>query len=169
MRRSVVLAAILLSGASRAAAQRVVFVVRHAEKATSANDPGVPLSEAGRARGQRLARILEDAGVTAIFSTDYRRTRETAEPIARSRRLEIRTYAAKDASGRQSPEELVRTLSRDFSGDAVLVVGHSDTVPALVRALGCRADVAIGPDEYDNLFIVVPRPGSDPALLRLRF
>src|SRR5215813_7591388 len=71
-------------------AQKAVFVVRHAEKASDANEPSVPLSEAGTARAARLAALLKDAGVSAIYSTDAIRTRKTAEPLAAARKREIR-------------------------------------------------------------------------------
>ena len=79
--RALAVVAVLLL-AQPASAQRTVFVVRHAEKQSESNEPGVPLSEAGRARANRLAAYLKNAGVTAIYSTDFVRTLETAEPLA---------------------------------------------------------------------------------------
>ena len=81
--RALAVVAVLLL-AQPAAAQRAVFVVRHAEKQSESNEPGVPLSEAGRARANKLAALLKSAGVTAIYSTDFVRTLETAEPLARA-------------------------------------------------------------------------------------
>src|SRR5437667_6049036 len=83
--------------AQSAAAQRAVFVVRHAEKRSESNEPGVPLSEAGRARAGRLAALLKNAGVTAIYSPDFVRTLETAEPLARALKIAVRKYSTTGA------------------------------------------------------------------------
>ncbi|MGE5279033.1 MAG: histidine phosphatase family protein [Acidobacteriota bacterium] len=151
-----------------ARAQKAVFVVRHAEKASDANDPGVPLSESGTARARRLAAMLKDAGVTAIYSTDYVRTRATAAPLAESLRLPIRIYAAKDSEGRPSATALIETLRKEPQAVA-LVVGHGDTVPALLSALGVSQKIELADREFDNLFLVVPRTSGGPILLRLRY
>ena len=127
-----------------AAAQRAVFVVRHAEKQSESNEPGVPLSEAGRARANRLAALLKSAGVTAIYSTDFVRTLETAEPLA-------------------------ARLKAEHPRDTVLVVGHSNTVPPLLKALGCSESIEIAAAQYDDLFAVVPGAGGPATLLRLTY
>ncbi len=149
--------------------QEAIFVVRHVEKQSDSNAPPTPLSEAGRARARRLAEILRDAGVTAIYSTDMVRTKETVEPLARLRHLPVRIYAAANAQGNADPGVLVSMLKKARPTDIVLVVGHGDTIGPLLTALGCRGDVRIGSADYDNLFVVVPRPGRDPQLLRLRY
>ena len=151
-----------------APAQKAVFVVRHAEKASDSNEPGVPLSESGTARARRLAAMLKDAGVTAIYSTDYVRTRATAAPLAESLRLPIRIYAAKDSEGRPSATALIETLRKEPQAVA-LVVGHGDTVPALLSALGVSQKIELADREFDNLFLVVPRASGEPIFLRLRY
>src|SRR5262249_39016281 len=75
--------AILLLLTSGMLAQRAVFVVRHAEKASPANEPSIPLSAAGSERARRLADFLRDTGISAIYSTDTPRTRGTVEPLAK--------------------------------------------------------------------------------------
>jgi len=144
-----------------AGAQQVVFLVRHAERADMAapgqaamqtqTDP--PLSAAGQARATRLAAMLGDAGVGAIFATEYRRTRDTAQPLADRLGLTVDTVAARDT------EALVGRLRSDYADRIVLLVGHSNTVPAIIRALG-GPEVTIADDEYDNLFVVVPATGT---------
>jgi phosphohistidine phosphatase SixA len=160
---------VLLATALPALSQEAIFVVRHAEKQSDSNDPPVPLSEAGTARARRLAELLKDAGVTAILSTDMVRTRSTAEPLARMRNLPIETYAARDPRGVFDAAALAGTLRERHAKDVVLVVGHSNTVGPLLSALGCPGEITIGANEYDNLFVVVPRGGRAPELLRLRF
>ena len=81
-------------------AQRAVFVVRHAEKASDANEASVPLSPAGAARANRLAELLKDAGITAIYSTDTVRTQKTAEPLANLVHAPVRIYEATASDGK---------------------------------------------------------------------
>ena len=150
-----------------APAQKAVFVVRHAEKASDANEPGVPLSESGKARARRLAAMLKDAGVTAIYSTDYVRTRATAAPLAEILHLPVRIYAAKDSEGRPTATAMIETLRKEPQAVA-LVVGHGDTVPALLSALGVSQKIELADREFDNLFLVVPRTSGEPIFLRLR-
>src|SRR5437016_10383407 len=103
-----------------ASAQPVVVIVRHAEKATNGgNDPD--LSSAGRARADALARILKDSGITAIFTSEFKRTQETAAPTATSIGVTPTVDAATDT------DALVAKLHQ-LSGNA-LVVGHGDTIP----------------------------------------
>ena len=156
---------IILSLASGASAQQAVFVVRHAERAdtvggaapTMAADP--ELSEAGRARAESLATVLKDAKVVAIFTTEFKRTQATAAPLAKALGVQVTTISSKE------PEKLVEAVKR--AGGNVLVVGHSNTVPAIVKDLGVAAPVTVGDAEYDNLFVVTM--GATPSALRLHY
>ena len=60
-------------------------------------------------------------------------------------------------------------IRKDNPNDVVLVVGHSDTVPELLRLLGHPEPVTIAPAEYDNLFVAIPDKGGPPTVLRLRY
>ena len=155
--------------AHSAVAQRAVFVVRHAEKQSEANEPSVPLSAAGRARAKRLAALLKNAGVTAIYSTDTVRTLATAKPLARALNITIRKYSPLDADGQTNLKPLADRLKAEHARDVVLVVGHSNTVPPLLKALGCAEDITIPSGQYDDVFTVVPRGESPPVLLRLNY
>ncbi|HKK08380.1 MAG TPA: histidine phosphatase family protein [Gemmatimonadota bacterium] len=127
----------------------VVFVVRHAEKVEDGSeDPD--LTAAGRERADRLARILADAGLTTIYSTDYRRTRETAQAAAEAAGMGVHLYDF--ATQERLAGELRRTPGR------YLVVGHSNTVPGFVRALG--GDPGTDDARYDDLFEVLIGPGG---------
>lgn len=139
-----------------AAAQQLVYLVRHAERAdggagagsmTSETDP--LLSKAGEERAARLAAMLADARVTAIYATEYRRTQDTAKPLAARIGLTVRSNPAREG------EALIAKLKKDHANDVVLLVGHSNSIPALIKALGGQ-DITIRDDEYDNLFVVVP-------------
>src|SRR5712691_1758191 len=152
------LVTILFLLSSFASAQRAVFIVRHAEKASEANDPSVPLSAAGSERARRLAALLRDAGISAVYSTDTVRTRETAAPLSKILRLETRVYSANGpADGKVDLAPLARRLASENAGDVVLVVGHSNTIAPLLSALGAKEPVEIAAEDYDNLFLLIPR------------
>jgi phosphohistidine phosphatase SixA len=153
-----------------AAAQPAVFVVRHAERADSGPDgmppaasSGTPadpdLSAAGRARAESLAAALKDAKITAVYVTELKRTQQTAAPLARALGL---TPIVVPAS---STAVLVAKVKAQ-SGIA-LVVGHSNSVPEIISALGVRTPVQIADTDYDNLFVVVRT--NRPTLLHLRY
>lgn len=159
------LALLFLSISNLASAADLVFLARHAEKAdVAAGDPSArdpDLSPAGRERAEALASVLKDAKLTAVFSTDYKRTRLTAEPVAKRFGLTIQFYDPKDVVG------LVHRLKA--TAGMVLVIGHSNTVPEALKALGVQEEVMITETEFDNLFLV-DRPNTpDPTFMRLRY
>jgi 2,3-bisphosphoglycerate-dependent phosphoglycerate mutase len=148
-------------------ATTTVIFVRHAEKAAiPADNPG--LSEAGKQRAAELARQLVDAdviaGIDAVYSTSYRRTEETVQPVATALNLPITPY---DAS---NTETIMDEIVREHTGKIVLVVGHSNTVPALIGNMGASKNVPeISENEYDNIYIVsVPWFGKTKTI-RLRY
>jgi broad specificity phosphatase PhoE len=137
----------------RDAGATTFIVVRHAEKGTDdARDPS--LSQAGQARAQRLVALLSDEPINAAYATAYRRTYQTAQPVAADHFLRITTYDAQ-MSAPQFAEQL-RTLHKTGT---VLVVGHSNTVPDIVGALSGRPVEAMGDDEFDRLYRI--RIGAD--------
>jgi broad specificity phosphatase PhoE len=146
-------------------AQQAVFLVRHAELqgAAMAEPKHLPLSEAGEARAKRLASLLKDAGIGAIYVTDFVRTNKTAEPLSREINKELTVLPKGD------PQELVGRLRASHAGQTVLLVGHTDTLPGLLKALGHPADIKIEPQDYGNIFVVIPRGDGAPTLLRLRY
>jgi phosphohistidine phosphatase SixA len=165
-------------GALEAQDDTVIFLVRHAERAddappdpamvekpTMVTDPQMmatdpPLSEAGIERASLLSTLLRDANITHIHSTDYLRTRETARPTAEAVGLKISIYDASDLAA--FAEELLSITGTH------LVVGHSNTTPELVRALGGTAGPAIESLEYDRLYMVIPGKETTRTVL-LRF
>jgi phosphohistidine phosphatase SixA len=170
MRLRPAIALLLFGSASVSFAQSAIILVRHAEKATEANEASVPLSEAGAARASRLAETLKPAGVTAVYTTDTVRARKTAEPLAKTAGLEIRTYAPKDAGGKPAPGILVERLRKQEPNGIVLVVGHSNTVPEILASLGHPEKIEIPSGQYDDLFVVVPKaPGGPHTVLRLKY
>jgi broad specificity phosphatase PhoE len=149
---------VFASMAAAANAAPVVVVVRHAEKATvGGNDP--ELSVAGQKRAEALARILKDAQITSIFVTEFKRTQQTAAPTARAAHIPPTIIPARDIPG------LVSKL-RALNGNA-LVVGHGNTVPDLMKALGITTAVTIPEDDYTEIFVVSLT--DPPQLLRLHY
>jgi len=138
-------------------AQPVVVIVRHAEKANGGNDPD--LSSPGRARAEALARILKDSGITAIFTSEFKRTRETAAPTATSAHVTPTVVAAKDTAA------LVARLHQLNTN--ALVVEHGDTIPNIVKALGINSSINIPDADYSELLIVIL--GDKPHLFRLHY
>jgi broad specificity phosphatase PhoE len=133
----------------------VVLLVRHGEK-EQGEDPA--LSQAGRARAQALVHAASSAGVSAIYATPYRRTQQTAQPLAQQLGLPV---TVRDAGAEQA-RAFVRELLRTHAGQTVLVVGHSNTLPALAEALTGEPLEAVADDEYD-LLLVVTLPAAGPA------
>ncbi len=142
-------------------AQEVVYLIRHAEQVLDVEDP--PLTEAGHQRAKTWAAILRDANIKAIYTSKKRRTKQTGEPVAQALNIPLQTMPRRDVAG------LVDRLRTRHADEAVLIVGHSRTVPKLIRELGYSEDVTIERDDYDNLFIVVPQSESDPLVFRLRY
>ncbi|MGE5415020.1 MAG: SixA phosphatase family protein [Syntrophomonadaceae bacterium] len=148
-------------------AQKAVFVVRHGEKTSDSKEL---LTEAGRDRARRLAALLKDTGVTAIYSTDTERTRDTVQPLADALGVKVALYdTGASMAGRVDAQPFVERLRREHPRDVVLIVGHSNTIPNLLETLGCEEKVTLASNEYDNLFVVVPRAGGTATLLRLRY
>jgi len=148
-------------------ATTTVIFVRHAEKAAMpADDPG--LSEAGKQRAMELARQLSEAdvvaGIDAIYSTSYRRTEETVQPVATALGLAINSYDA------ENTETVMDQIVRQHKGRIVLVVGHSNTVPELIGNMGASKKVPeIQEGEYDNIYIVTIPWFGKTKTIRLRY
>jgi len=152
------IAALCLLAPSVAFAQKLVIVVRHAERAdggsmskTAQTDP--LLSKEGETRALRLASMLAESGIKAIYATEYHRTQDTAAPIAKKLGLAVQTHKAVDVPG------LVAALKADHANDVVLIVGHSNSMPLLIKALGGPA-LVIAEDEYDAIYFLVPATGT---------
>jgi broad specificity phosphatase PhoE len=121
--------------------------VRHAEKLAEGGDPA--LSDAGRARAQRLAELLRDAPLVAAYATDTQRARQTAKPSADEHGLAVTIY-----NPRMPPAEFVAWLEQTHPHGTVLVVGHSNTAPEIAAAL-CRCGVEpMAETEYDRVMRV---------------
>lgn len=144
-----------------AAAQEAVFVVRHADRADTSADS--LLSAVGHTRAMRLGVILKGAGITQIYTTNLRRTVQTAAPLAAALELTPTEVPSSDL------DALFTKLHAAAPHDRVLVVGHLNTVPEILHRLGVTAPVTIGETEFDNLFIVIPQEGAAPLVVHVRY
>lgn len=137
-----------------------IYFVRHAEKSTQpARDPD--LTESGMQRAESLSRLLQSRDLGSIYSTDTRRTRQTAEPLSRRMGVPVTLY-----SNDTTQRFLYHLLDREQSA---LVVGHSNTVLSMLKALGLNPSIREIPDnDYDNLFIVIQRQRNGRAGYQLQ-
>ncbi len=144
--------------AATAAKATTIYLVRHAEKAGPSGD--VELSEAGQKRAECLARTLADADLQAIYTTEFKRTKATAAPAAGRTKLTPTVVPGAET------KQLVAALLKE-TGRSVLVVGHSNTVPMIIEALGA-GKVSIKDEEYDHLYVVTLINGQ-ASLASLRY
>ena len=164
MRRVLLLAcslALLVPASANAQEEVVAFVVRHAERADDGGSDDPPLSAAGLERAVLLARVLTDAGVKHVHSTDLRRTRETGALVAARQGLALEIYDPRDLPG--LAERIRHAPGRH------LVLGHSNTVGETVAALGGDPGAPIADGEYDRLYVVTIAPNGSVSTLLLRF
>jgi broad specificity phosphatase PhoE len=150
-----------------------VFLVRHAEKDTTPPDDP-PLNELGRKRSQVLALTLKEAGVKAIYTSQFLRTRQTAAPVATLLgltpasipvRMDVRDPRRVSD---QSIREIVDKIHA-HAGEAALVVGHSNTVPEVIRMLGGNIVPVIDERQFDDLFVVTVYEKGKAKVARLKY
>ncbi len=153
--------AAVVAAAVDAAAQQAVIVVRHAEKADQTRDS--PLSTAGQARARALAHLLRGAGVTHVITTEYLRTRSTAAPLASALGL-----TGEEVPARDLPALVARLRALD-PASIVLVVGHSNTIPPMLSALGWANTLELQDGDYDDVFVLAPRSGQGASMVRLKY
>jgi len=163
--------AALLAVPAVATAQRAttVILVRHAEKVTTdPRDPNPALTEAGEQRARDLARLLRRRHVAAVITTQFARTQLTGKPTADAAHLALDSVRA----GRDVPAhaaaiaELIRTR---HAGKTVLVVGHSNTLPKIIAALGGPALADLCDSVYGNLFTLVIPPQGAPRFTQSHY
>ena len=147
--------------------ETTVIVVRHAEKATGQGDDP-HLSDFGEARARALARALEDAGVTAVITTQFVRTGETAAPTARAAGVAPEVVPVRWDSVPSNAAAVAQAAER-HRGEVVLVVGHSNTVADIVAALGGEKPGEICESEYDRMEIVTIEVTGTVRLIESRY
>ncbi len=134
-----------LSLATQACDSGKLYLMRHAEKsAQGGSDPA--LSAQGEARAQALVEKFSQQAIAAVFSTDYQRTRATATPLAQARQLDVILYNP------DQPAQLLQRLAQDYCGKNVVIVGHSNTVPELIKLAGITQPVVIAETAFGDIY-----------------
>lgn len=144
---------ILLCALSAPLTANTIYLVRHAEKQHEGADPA--LTECGKARAQALAALLSEVKLSAVYATPYKRTQQTAAAVAMQQQLKVSLYDPRE------PSLLKQQL--ELADGPVLVVGHSNTVPALVTLL---SDIDVAPlneQQFDMLYQV--QTSDKPSVL----
>ncbi|HMT96788.1 MAG TPA: histidine phosphatase family protein [Ferruginibacter sp.] len=163
----ILLTAIILIGEScKVAATTRIFVVRHADRTPAPADDLIP---AGVIRADELKRVLLNAGVDSIFSTNFVRTKKTVQPLANAKNLQIILYP--------NTQSLLNRILTNSKGKTVLVAGHSDNVPEIITQCGCTPPFNEIPDsQFDNLFLIIIQKekingtvSSSCKLIRMRY
>lgn len=135
-----------------------VYLVRHAERADEPRqDP--PLTEKGVLRSQELARVLGNANVKMIITSQFLRTKATAEPIAKKLNVTATSISLSlnSANPRQIAEQSTAEVTNKIlenGGGSVLVVGHSNSIPDVIKMLGGDVTPVIDEKKFDDLFVV---------------
>jgi len=143
-----------------AASQNMALVIRHAEKEAVGKDPA--LTAAGRGTAQDWSKMLMGSGVEIVIHTDARRSRETGKIIASALGVEQAEVPMADIAG------LFDLLTFDYEEQNVLIIAHTETIPAILSRLGVQEKVEIAANDYKNLFLVISAANSQGALVKLR-
>jgi phosphohistidine phosphatase SixA len=152
-------------GASATGAKTIVILARHAEKA-SETDTDPPLSERGHARAAALAEALRDARISGAVVSERLRTHQTARPTLGPIVPDTISIAGGVAAHARAVAERIRGR---HAGGTVLVVGHSNTIPAIMTALGAGSLPDICDAAYGNLYIMILAERGPPQVLRTKY
>ena len=148
------------------AGSTIVLIVRHAEKASDAEDS--PLTEAGAQRAQALVRVAVDAGVSAIYSTQFKRNRETAKPLSDRLGIAVTEVPVNLQSPGDYGKMLAGNILEKHSGQTVVVVGHGNTIGSIVEGLTGRA-ASLGDIQYSDFIIVTIHPAGGARVIRANY
>ena len=178
IRKSLALIALLLLAQLAFAQQATspvttVFLIRHAERADEPRqDP--PLTEKGVARSEALARLLSNAGVKAIYTSQFARTKLTAEPLAKQLGITATPLSLKISPSNPraiADESTKETVDKILShaGGSVLVVGHSNSIPDVIKMLGGDVVPTIDEKKFDDLFVVTVYANGKAKVTHLKY
>ncbi|MGI8742715.1 MAG: histidine phosphatase family protein [Bryobacteraceae bacterium] len=151
--------ALLLATCAWGADPTTILLVRHAEK--SAGEGDVTITELGTRRAEALARMLQDAGVKAIYTSHFKRTQQTARPLATA--LHLEPSVLDDAAA------IAADIRIHHAGQTVLVVHHANTVPQIAAAFGVQGSEPFRDMTYDRLFIVITQADGTTKLIALHY
>ena len=140
----------------------IIFLVRHAEKVKDGSEDPI-LTPEGKTRADELMYILKHVKLDAIYSTQYKRTKQTVLPTAEDKNIKIHNY-------KPGERGFLKKVINSHPGGAVLIVGHSNTIPVLANKLAGRKEFNdLNDATYDNLFIAQVYPNGQTKIIRMRF
>lgn len=140
-----------------------VILVRHAEKKIEPNNPDPDLTPEGEARAREIARMLGNAGVNAIYATQFKRTQQTVKPLS------DRTGISPTIVNASQTNDLIQQIQTNHRGQTVFVAGHNNTVPAIVSTLSGETYGVIPESEYDNMFVVTIYRFGKAKVVQLKY
>jgi broad specificity phosphatase PhoE len=140
-----------------------VILVRHAEKKIEPSNPDPDLTPEGVERAHEIARVFADAGVNAIYATQYKRTQQTVKPLSDRTGVPVTLLDSKET------DQLLRRIQTTDRGQTVFIAGHNNTVPAMVSELSGEKYPTIPESEYDNLYIVTIYRFGKAKVVKLKY
>lgn len=165
MRRFLFLAPLVFAASTAIAQPSTVILVRHAERAAEPRaDP--LLTPEGQQRALDLAAALAGAHVNSIITTHLQRTQLTAKPLSDA---VGQSPIIVRAGGPGHADSVAAAVMRRPAGEVVLVVGHSNTIPAIIAALGGPKMPDLCDGQYSNLYVMEMKAGSAPRLIKAKF
>ena len=143
----------------------IVFALRHADRTP---DPQDDLTPKGLARAKLLARMLGESGVSTAFCSSAKRTQMTVQPLrdVLGERLTIVKVSTSSPTHVQDIVDGVTALTDDA---VAIIVGHSDTVPEIIRKLTATTVDEIKAGEFDKLFVLAIRTGGVSTVTQTRY
>jgi broad specificity phosphatase PhoE len=167
LKKLIILLLLFVAPALHAQSQpATVIIVRHAEKAAQPAD-NPPVSAEGWVRVEQLVEALRHAGITVIYSTPYKRTLETAGGVAKALNLSVVETPIPNRNVEAYAADIATRVKRD--GGVTLVVGHSNTMGAVIKALGGPDIGEIADPRYDDLFVLTVQDGKPTRLVRSKY
>ena len=140
-----------------------VILVRHAEKKIEPNNQDPDLAPEGVERAQEIARMFGDAGVNAIYATQFKRSQQTVKPLSERTGVPVTLFNASQTN------DLLRQIQTSDRGKTIFVAGHNNTVPAIVSELSGETYPVIPESEYDNLYIVTIYRFGKAKVVKLKY
>jgi phosphohistidine phosphatase SixA len=144
-----------------------VILVRHGEKST---EPGADpaLSASGEARARALAVALQGTKVAAVFTTPFKRTNATAAPLAGANGI-MPIEMPVSGGAPAYAKAVADSIAAHYAGRTVVVIGHSNTIPALIAALGGPRMSDLCDNEYSTMLRVTLDGSSTPKVVASRY
>jgi broad specificity phosphatase PhoE len=145
----------------------MIFVLRHADRVSENIDA---LSDKGKVRAELLARMLAQSGIRNAYCSDAKRTQDTVAPLEAAPGVQLKVHVVPvGSSGTNGHVQAIVTALNALPADSTAaVIGHSNTIDLIIKALTNKVIAPIGPNEFDKLF-VLSIPAGSPSLTLLRY